>query len=262
MDNIIERIQKLNMVFRYSAENLIPLQEFCDQLSAILKSNIYLFYADRRIFCHSFSSEFPCQHNEPSMESHLLPDKYFNFFQNTDGSIFNVYEPDPFCTCDGVSTCIYRERYFSVLHVYSAFSSGAGILMVRYGEPFKQDEEILCEYTAVIVSLELLYHAQSRIKQDSLQMAYSRLAAKSLSSSELCAAQAVLAQIKGKTGTVLLSSVAAATFVTQSTVSSALKKLESAGVISTRSLGVKGKSITVNNEYLRGALSASLNNEP
>ncbi len=252
MTDIIRQIQELNTFFQHSIENTVSLQQFCDRLCQILRANIYIFFQDGEIFCYSLFPEYDCSYSDSSLKDRMLPQKYKSIFDGVERSAFNVYEKAPTCTCENVDKCIYSERYFSVvpIYYYNMDATKAGMLMMRYGSSFEQEEEIICEYTAMLVSLELFYQAQNSIKEEAMQVAYSQLAVKSLSTSELNAAKVILEQIANDNGSVMLVKAADQAFVTQSVVSNALKKLESAGVISTQSYGVKGKHISVNNKYL------------
>ena len=106
------------------------------------------------------------------------------------------------------------------------------------------------EYASAIISLEMFQQRQLEIQQKSLEQAAVKLAVGSLSFSELRSVSAVLEQLEGIEGYIFLNSIAEQCYSTHSTVSGALKKLEAAGVISTKSLGVKGKYIKITNQRL------------
>lgn len=265
MAGIINRIQELNASFQHSIENSVSMQQFCEQLCKIMHANIYFFFSDGEIFCYATSPDYACRHNDRSLKERRLPQKYMSFFDSVEHSVFNAYEKYPSCTCEDVERCIYRERYLSMVPIYyymlnTLSATKAGMLMIRYGSPFEQEEEILCEYAAIVVSLELFYQAQSSIKQNAMEAAYSQLAVKSLSASELRAAKVILNQIGNNEGVVMLVKATAQAFVAQSVASSALKKMESAGVISTQSYGVKGKYVKINNKYLLDEINARIDN--
>ncbi len=262
MESIAEQIQKLNLVFRSSSSELIPLKLFCKQLCSILKSNVYLFYEDGEIFCHAESSDFECPHNTQSLAEGVMPERFLSFYKNTDESVFNIYELHPKCTSAGIDNCIFNERYFSMIPIYSDQKRAAGILLIRYGAPFAPDEEVLCEYTAVIASLKLLLAARARIKEEAMEQAYSHLAVKSLSFSEQKAACSLISALKeSPDGIIMLSVIANRAFVTRSAMTSAVKKLEGSGVIMTRPLGVKGKYIELCNRYLENDILEAINTQ-
>lgn len=258
MVDIVRQIQKLNQILYNSMENAVTLSQFCQQLSKVLQTNIYFFYPNGNIFCYATSEEYPCAYTELSMQSSVLPERYKSFFDGVERSVFNVYEGKPQCTYKDIGSCVYGERYYSIvpIHYYASTAEKAGMLMVRYGAPFENDEIVLCEYASIVASMVLFYSAQSTINENALQKAASLLAVSSLSEGETKAACIILDQIDRDTdeGTVVLAKITAKAFVAQSVASSALKKLESAGVIITKSYGVKGKYIKIRNTYLRSQL--------
>ena len=146
--------------------------------------------------------------------------------------------------------CEFDDRYFSLYPIYSNFQKTAGMLLIRYGNHFSQMDNILCEYTSAIISLEMLRQEQTRIQQQSLEIAAAKLAVNSLTFSELRSVSATLETLGGTEGDIFLNAVAQKSYSTHSTVSGALKKLEAAGVISTRSKGVKGKHVKITNSRL------------
>lgn len=261
MDDILNKIHELNNVFKQSVTSLIPIKKLCKQLCNITNSNIYLFFPNGKIFSYSIAQAFYCEYNEDALKSPQLPQHYLDMFHKSNNTRFNIFEDCPICTCEGVRTCIFKNRYYSMIPVFYNFTKIAGILLIRYGAPFAKDEEILCEYTAVIISLEIMRREQERIKQESFERARSQLAVNSLTFSELKASAAVVDMLPDKEGVVFLKEISKETYVTHSTVSSALKKLESAGVIRTKSQGVKGKYVHITSHYLEQEIKTALENK-
>lgn len=251
MVNIINKIKQLNTVFQHSITSSMPLNELCHQLSNIINSNIYLFYPSGQIFSYSIAYTFQCPHTKASLKDLNLPNVFLDIFHKNMVAHYNVFTEKPICTCEGIDNCIFSDRYHSMVPIMLNFSKKAGMLLIRYGEKFTADDEILCEYTAAIISIELLRQENENIRQEALEIANAKLALQSLSFSELKSVVAVLKEITDTHSTIFLNSIANEIFVTQSTVTSALKKLEVAGIIKTKSMGVKGKYIKIINPYLR-----------
>lgn len=252
-------MRQLNNVFKQSATRLVPLKKLCSQLCNITNSNIYLFNSSGKIFSYSFAQSYYCTHNENALKKPQLPQHYLDMFNNSDDTRFNIFEECPICTCEGVDVCIFRNRYYSIVPVFCNFAKIAGILLIRYDSPFAADEEVLCEHTATIISLELMRRDQERIKKKSFEIAQAHLAVCFLTFSELKAISAVMNMLPEKEGVIFLNVISKETYVTQSTVSGALKKMESAGVIQTRSQGVKGKYVNIINDYLYEEIRAAIN---
>ena len=71
-----------------------------------------------------------------------------------------------------------------------------------------------------------------------------------LSYSESEAAINILGELDGREGLLVASKIADRVGITRSVIVNALRKFESAGVIESKSLGMKGTYIKVLNEYL------------
>lgn len=254
MDNIVSKIHRLNTVFSKSATTFIPLDALCDELCGIIGCNIYLFNTKGHIFAYSVAQKFLCPYTKCSLENEELPQYYMDFFSKNNISITDMYEEQPKCTYAGVKHCLFSNRYYSMYPIFSAFKKVAGILFIRYEDPFSDSDKILCEYTCAIVSIEMLRQEQEKMQQLSMEVAKAKLAVNSLTFSEKKAARAIFEDIKWDNGEVFLNSVASKTYTTPSTVSSALKKLELATLIVTKTRGVKGKYIKILNQNLRNEL--------
>lgn len=76
----------------------------------------------------------------------------------------------------------------------------------------------------------------------------------SLSFSELEAVEHIFEELDGKEGLLVASKIADRVGITRSVIVNALRKLESAGVIETRSLGMKGTYIRILNQQLQQEL--------
>ena len=77
------------------------------------------------------------------------------------------------------------------------------------------------------------------------------MALETLSYSELDAVTKIFAELEGDEGLLVASKIADKSGITRSVIVNALRKLESAGVIESRSLGMKGTRIKITNEFLR-----------
>lgn len=250
LDNIINKIHRLNTVFNKSATTLIPINALLDELCDILGSNIYLFKPNGNIFAYTVAEKFLCDYTECSLAEERIPNYYMDFFKKTNRSISNKYEENPDCTYEGVNNCIFKNRYYSMYPVFSGYKKVAGILFIKYEEQFSESDIILCEYISAIISIEMLRQEQEKIQRISLEIAKAKIAVNSLTFSEKKAIKEIVNEINGEDGEVFLNSIASKTFTTPSTVSSALKKLELSTLISTKTRGVKGKYIKILNDNL------------
>jgi transcriptional pleiotropic repressor len=124
------------------------------------------------------------------------------------------------------------------------------VFLYRLNNSYDIDDIILCEYATTIAAVELLHGAYQENQGDSWQEAIAKSAARSLSGCEITAAYWVFHELGGTQGTLVTSRLAEKYGLTRSVVVNAIKKLGSAGVIKSRSLGTKGTWIELNNRYI------------
>lgn len=126
-----------------------------------------------------------------------------------------------------------------------------GTLVLTRGEGIFDDSDlILAEYGSTIVGMEILRERAEEIEVEARSRAAVTVAVNSLSFSELEAVEHIFEELGEKEGLLVASKVADRAGITRSVIVNALRKLESAGVIETRSLGMKGTYIKILNSQL------------
>ena len=96
--------------------------------------------------------------------------------------------------------------------------------------------------------MEILHEISKEIQKEARSKAVVQMAISSLSYSELEAIEHIFNELEGKQGVLVASKIADRVGITRSVIVNALRKLESAGVIESRSLGMKGTFIKVLND--------------
>ena len=119
------------------------------------------------------------------------------------------------------------------------------LVLLRNSDAFNDDDLILAEYGSTIVGMEILRERAEEIEVEARSRAVVAVAVGSLSFSELEAVEHIFDELDGKEGLLVASKIADRVGITRSVIVNALRKLESAGVIETRSLGMKGTYIKI-----------------
>src|SRR5690625_7650082 len=91
--------------------------------------------------------------------------------------------------------------------------------------------------------MEILHEKTEEIEMEARSKAVVQMAISSLSYSELEAIDHIFEELNGHEGLLVASKIADRVGITRSVIVNALRKLESAGVIESRSLGMKGTYI-------------------
>ena len=124
------------------------------------------------------------------------------------------------------------------------------LFLYRNNCEYEIDDIILCEYATSVVGLEILRSVSEETAEESRRIAAAKAAISTLSGSELEAIIHVFDELGGMEGILVASKIADRVGITRSVIVNALRKLESAGVIESRSSGMKGTYIKVVNDMV------------
>ncbi len=130
------------------------------------------------------------------------------------------------------------------------------LFVYRAGRAFGIDDIILCEYTTTVVGLEMLRSLNEEAAEEDRKKQVAKGALATLSLTEQEALIHVFEELKGAEGVLIASKIADEAGITRSVIVNALHKLISAGVIDSKSAGMKGTYIKVRNEYIFDELDA------
>jgi transcriptional pleiotropic repressor len=98
--------------------------------------------------------------------------------------------------------------------------------------------------------MEILRSKNDEVEEEERKKAVVQLAIGTLSYSELEAVEHIFNELDGSEGLLVASKIADKVGITRSVIVNALRKFESAGVIESRSLGMKGTHIKILNNKL------------
>lgn len=112
------------------------------------------------------------------------------------------------------------------------------------------DDIILCEYGTTVVGLEMLRAVNEENAEENRKLAVIKSAINTLSYSEMEAVVHIFEELNGMEGILVASKIADRVGITRSVIVNALRKFESAGVIESRSSGMKGTYIKVLNDMV------------
>lgn len=115
---------------------------------------------------------------------------------------------------------------------------------------YEIDDIILSEYGTTVVGLEMMRSVNEENAEENRKIAIVKSAISTLSYSELEAILHIFDELDGAEGVLVASKIADRVGITRSVIVNALRKFESAGVIESRSSGMKGTYIKVLNNVV------------
>lgn len=122
------------------------------------------------------------------------------------------------------------------------------LFLYRKSDMYSIDDIILCEYGTTVVGLEMLRAVNEENAEEIRKVADVQSAMNTLSVSEMDAIVHIFEELNGMEGVLVASKIADRVGITRSVIVNALRKFESAGVIVSKSSGMKGTYIKVVND--------------
>lgn len=247
--NLLSKVRRLNNVLSESTSGFVSFDELCNILYDMLNANVYILNKRGKVLAAKFDDgeeaplvkvegghfELPKEFNDKFLERKEACENL------TNDAIKNIYG-------DGYSL---SSKYHTIVPVIFGGKRVATLLYVRASEAFTEEDLAICEYGATVVGIEVTRGIALEEEEDNRLKAAVSVALETLSYSELEAVIKIFEELNGNEGLLVASKIADMSGITRSVIVNALRKLESAGVIESRSLGMKGTRIKITNEFLR-----------
>lgn len=245
----LEKIRRLNWVLSESTTGKLSYDELSRILSEIINANIYIIDSKGFVMGGGYTEEEDKStfEEEPGFEK--ITDSDNLGLMGISKTEANLMGRDliPFFGKN------YRmmDKYHTFVPSVCGGKRLGTILLAKYHKPFTDEEIALAEYGAAVVGLEIQRNDQLQLEhENNLKMAVD-MAFYTMSHSEKDALGKILCEMEDDEGIIVASKIAAKYKLTNSVIVSALKKLESAGVLETKSLGMKGTYIKIVNPYIK-----------
>ena len=249
--SLLEKTRTVNKLIQRAAGNPVDFEEMAKVLSQAVIANIYIVGRRGKILGYSFMNDFECVTMEDIvLHSERFPESYneglmkisetkTNTTQVANGCVFNSNEP-----------CHFTNKLTTVVPILGGGERVGTLVLAKYDEEFEEEDLVLAEYGATVVGMEILRVKAERAEEEARNKAAVQIAVGTLSYSELEAVEHIFAELGGEEGLLVASKIADRVGITRSVIVNALRKFESAGVIESKSLGMKGTYIRVLNDYL------------
>ena len=154
------------------------------------------------------------------------------------------------CAFSDDTKCLFESKYTTVVPIFGNGVRLGTLILGKFKKEFIDSDLLLSEYAATVIGMQLLHDKAVHIEEASRKKAMVQIAFSNLSYSELEAISEILKALPGDEA----SKIADQAGITRSVIVNALRKFESAGVLETESLGMKGTYVRILNEYLRDGL--------
>ncbi len=256
MQNLLEKTRRMNRLLLKSAGNAVDFKEMAEVLSDLLYANVYIISRRGKILGHALVEGFECGIIlDEFLPEEAFPQDYTLRLGKLDETTANITQEGKGCVFKKEEKCIYGEKVSTIIPINGGGGERLGtLILARFNQMFTDEDLVLAEYGATIVGMEILRSKSDELEDETRKRAAVQVAIGTLSYSELEAVQHIFDELDGSEGLLVASKIADRVGITRSVIVNALRKFESAGVIESRSLGMKGTHIKVLNDRLLGEL--------
>lgn len=249
MATLLEKTRQVNKLLQ-RAEN-VEYDGISKVLSNVLGANVYIMNKDGDIKGYAFTDNFECKLMiDKVISKGKFPKQYVRLLNRLEETSANRRTKSGMCAYDEKRECAFDGKNTTIVPIYGVGHRIGTLIVARYDEDFTEDDLILAEYGAAVVGMEMLRDHSEKVEIEARKKATVQIAISTLSYSEAEAAINILGELDGNEGLLVASKIADRVGITRSVIVNALRKFESAGVIESKSLGMKGTYIKILNEYL------------
>lgn len=250
---LLEKTRELNHLLQSGTQEedkYIDFNQIADILSRAIDCNCYILNEQGALLGHHFMEGFKCDIMENIIEEQgRMPESYNENAVAVDKTIANMPNKDKHCVFQD-KECDNGNKIQTIIPVFAGHKRQGSLILAKYDNMFTDDDLVLAEYGATMVGIEILRSKTMREAEENRERIAVKIALDTLSYSEREAIEHIFSELDGDEGILVASKIADRVGITRSVIVNALRKFESAGVIESKSLGMKGTYIRVLNKYL------------
>lgn len=246
--NLLERTRKINALLQKTAGKPVNFNDMAKTLSDVIGGNVFVLSRKGKLLGFAINQEIENERMKNILEERRFPEEYTKELLKIEETTANIDTDSIYSVFPYENKDLFKDGLTTVVPIVGGGERLGTLLLGRLSEVFNDDDLILAEYGATVVGMEIIQGKAEEIELEARSKAVVQMAMGSLSFSELEAIDHIFEELDGKEGLLVASKVADRVGITRSVIVNALRKLESAGVIESRSLGMKGTYIKVLNE--------------
>ena len=243
---LLDKTRKINKLLHNNSSQKVVFNDICKVMSDILVSNVLVISRKGKVLGVSIIEEV-----EEIKE--LIQDEVGGYVDSMlNERLLNVLSSKENVNLETLGFAEgYSNKYQAIIAPIDIAGERLGTLfMYKIENQYDIDDIILCEYGTTVVGLEMMRSVNEETAEEDRKVHIVKSAISTLSYSELEAIIHIFDELGQGEGILVASRIADKVGITRSVIVNALRKFESAGVIESRSSGMKGTYIKVLNDVV------------
>ncbi|MBR1439446.1 MAG: GTP-sensing pleiotropic transcriptional regulator CodY [Synergistaceae bacterium] len=244
LQELLEKTRKVGRAVQAKREGEpLNYSHLSEMLSEFSTANVYIVDRSGRLLGYNWLPEYTSKALSESFRDGVMPEEFVVRMNRCRDS--EIHDEDASLFDDDYEG-VKPEKHLMYVPIIGASAERLGtIMLVREKVPFIVDDVLLAEYLGMLAGIQILNERAKVLEETARSRLSVQMAMRALSYSELESMKHIIAELNGPEGVAIASKVADRVGVTRSVIVNALRKLESAGLIESRSLGMKGTYIKI-----------------
>ncbi|WP_349673828.1 GTP-sensing pleiotropic transcriptional regulator CodY [Lacrimispora sp.] len=243
---LLDKTRKINKLLHNNNSHKVVFNDICEVLTEILNSNILVISKKGKVLGVGLTPDI-------DEIQELIADQVGGYVDTMLNerllSILSTKENVNLETLGFTGDDI--RKYQAIITPIDIAGERLGTLFIyKSDSQYDIDDIILSEYGTTVVGLEMMRSVNEENAEETRKVQIVKSAISTLSFSELEAITHIFEELDGNEGILVASKIADRVGITRSVIVNALRKFESAGVIESRSSGMKGTYIKVLNDVV------------
>lgn len=241
---LLDKTRKINRLLNDQHSSKVAFTDICSVLGEILEANAYVISGKGKLlgtYVDGKGTIPSLQDKRGSYVETKLNERFLNVLSTKENVNLETL---------GFS----KEEIAGFKALITPISIGGErlgtLFLYRMREEFSIEDIVLSEYSTTVVGLEIMRSVQEESDKEQHKKNNFSSALTTLTSLEQEAVSYVFHELGGEDGMLVTSKLAKQIGITRTVIVNALRKLESAGLIKTKSSGVKGTHIKVLNDIV------------
>ena len=242
---LLDKTRKINKLLHNNSSSKVVFNDICEVLTGILESDILVISKKGKVLGSS-----DCKGVEIIKE--LIVDEVGDFIDPVlNERLLGILSTKENVNLETLGFAEDTRVYRAIIAPIDIAGERLGTLFIyRSDKEYDIDDIILTEYGTTVVGLEMMRSVNEENAEEARKIQIVKSAISTLSFSELEAITHIFEELDGDEGILVASKIADRVGITRSVIVNALRKFESAGVIESRSSGMKGTYIKVINDVV------------
>lgn len=243
---LLDKTRKINRLLHNNSSSKVVFNDICNVLTEIMASNVLVVSKKGKVLGVGQCAGVELLHEliENKVGSHvdlMLNERMLSVLSTKENVNLQTL---------GFSAEKVKGYQAIVTPIEIAGERLGTLFMYKQDAFYEIDDIILSEYGTTVVGLEMLRSVNEESAEEIRKEQIVQSAISTLSYSELEAILHIFEELEGTEGILVASKIADRVGITRSVIVNALRKFESAGVIESRSSGMKGTYIKVVNDFI------------